>query len=104
MVVNVHGSLDAMEEEGSAEAGSRAGGRQPRFDKTSRKLVRPGFEEEGSLVGYMTTAEKVKLSSLGGKITATHRKMREAGERPRMVGHAIRDDLQDGIDQFVSQV
>lgn len=88
---NAHRSFDAMEEKGR---GSRAGGR-PRVEK-SRKLV---IEESGR-----TVAEKSKLSSMGGKITAAHRKMTQMGERPRFIRHAIRGDLKDAVDQFISQV
>lgn len=88
---NAHRSLDAMEDEGR---GSRAGG-QPRVEK-SKKLV---IEE-----GARTVAEKSKYSSIGGKITAAHRKMTQTGERPRFIGHAIRGDLKDAVDQFISQV
>lgn len=55
-------------------------------------------------MGYITAAEKLKLSSIGGKVTAAHMKMRKTGERPRLIGHAIRGDLKDAIDEFISQV
>ena len=88
-----------MEAEGRVEEGGRAG-RQPRVEKSRKQLT----EEESALFGYMTVAEKLKLSSIGGKVTAAHRKMTETGERPRFVTHAIRGDLKDTVDQFVSQV
>ncbi|CAM9912568.1 unnamed protein product, partial [Pylaiella littoralis] len=48
--------------------------------------------------------QKVEMLSLGGRITATHRKISKlAGSRPRMVGDAIRDDMLDCINHFVCQ-
>lgn len=49
--------------------------------------------------------KKVELTSLGGRINATHRKIsKTAGTPPRMISDAVRDDLLDAIDQFVSKV
>lgn len=52
-----------------------------------------------------TRKQKVEVWSLGGRINATHRKIsKAAGTGPRMISDAIRDDLLDGIEQFVSKV
>ena len=49
--------------------------------------------------------QKAELTSLGGRINATHRKIcRAAGTAPRMVSDAIRDDLFDAINEFVRKV
>lgn len=49
--------------------------------------------------------KKVELMSLGGRINATHRKIsKAAGTAPRMVSDAVRDDLLDAIDEFLSKV
>lgn len=54
---------------------------------------------------YLSPALKSEQSALGGKVAAEHRKReRMTKQKPRMVGDAIRDDLTDAIDAFVSQV
>lgn len=89
-----------MEEEGHVAEGGRLAGGHPRVEQSRKPVV----EEEGARMGYVTMAEKLKLNALGGKISATHRRLMKSGERPRLLGDAIRDDLTGGIDEFMSQV
>lgn len=68
-----------------------------------------GNMEDGSVgqnnLPYLTCEEHQVLKSLGGHVAAKHMKsVREGKERPRLIGHAIRSDLLDGINDFVSKV
>lgn len=63
--------------------------------------------EAGDDEGTGDTREQkvVELMSLGGRINATHRKIsKTAGTAPRMISDAIRDDLLDAVNEFVSKV
>lgn len=67
----------------------------------------PNHTEGGNDEGNGDTRkQKVELMSLGGGINATHRQnSRTAGTAaPRMISDAIRDDLLEAINEFVSKV
>lgn len=88
-----NGIVDASFDEAAAD---RSNSDKP-IPELYTKQIFPGNERKV----YASSTETRMSSALGGHVTAKNKRM---GERPRMVGHAIRDDLTDGINQFVSQV
>lgn len=59
---------------------------------------------QGAPSSDWTVKQKREASSMGGKTSSKMRKLAREVERPRCIGHAVRDDLLAAINQFVSQV
>lgn len=108
------GSLDKVEVAGENEQLEKPcnqptdSARQHQQQPPAGATTMPGpHAEAGDDEGTGDTREQkvVELMSLGGRINATHRKIsKTAGTAPRMISDAIRDDLLDAVNEFVSKV
>lgn len=98
------GEVEAAAPSENPDKSATASQRDHQPQEQGERRLGDGGDHEG--VGNAAQQkQKVEMLSLGGRTTATHRKISKmAGSRPRMVADAVRNDMLDCINHFVSQV